>query len=61
MMTKSRLLFPIPFRMDLEVYRWNDEFSNYFDDGKEWWGTGFWSIYHKNINRFVIIDASLTN
>lgn len=55
------LLFPIPFRVDLEVYRWNDEFSNYFDDGKEWWGTGFWSIYDKHINRFVIIGASLTD
>lgn len=27
-----------PFKDETEVYRWNDDFSNYFDDGKEWWG-----------------------
>ena len=27
------LLFPIPFRKDLEIFSWNDDFSNYFDDG----------------------------
>ena len=54
-------LFPIPFRKDLEIFSWNDEFSNYFDDGKEWWGTALWSIYDKWMNRFVIIGASLTD
>ena len=55
------LLFPIPFRKDLEIFSWNDDFSNYFDDGKEWWGTALWSIYDKWMNRFVIIGASLTD
>ena len=53
-------LFPILFRKDLEIFSWNDDFSNYFDDGKEWWGTALWSIYDKWMNRFVIIGASLT-
>lgn len=57
----NHALFPIAFRKDLEIYSWNNEFSNYFDDGKEWWGTGFWSIYDKWMNRFVIIGASLTD
>lgn len=54
-------LFPVQFRRDLEIYSWNDDFSNYFDDGKEWWGTAFWSIYDKWMKRFIIIGASLTD
>lgn len=57
----NHLLFPIQFRNDLEIYCWNDDFSNYFDDGKEWWGTALWSIYDEWMNRFVIIGASLTD
>lgn len=30
----NNVLFP--FSDSLEVYRWNDDFSNYFEDGKEW-------------------------
>lgn len=54
-------LFPIQFRDDLEIYSWNNDFSNYFDDGKEWWGTALWSVYDKWMNRFVVIGASLTD
>lgn len=50
-----------PFKDNTEVYRWNDDFSNYFDDGKEWWGTGLWSAYDKTTGIFVIIGASLTD
>lgn len=57
----NHTLFPVQFRNDLEIYSWNDDFSNYFDDGKEWWGTAMWSIYDKWMNRFVIIGASLTD
>ncbi len=54
-------LFPVQFRSDLEIYSWNNDFSNYFDDGKEWWGTALWSVYDKWMNRFVIVGASLTD
>ena len=57
----NNILFPAQFRNDLEIYRWNDDFSNYFDAGKEWWGTGLWSIYDKWMHRFVIIGASTTD
>ena len=57
----NHLLFPEAFQKDLEIFQWDDAFSNYFDDGKEWWGTGFWSIYDKWMNRFVIIGASLSD
>lgn len=55
------MLFPVQYRNDLEIYSWNDDFSNYFDDGKEWWGAALWSIYDKWMKRFVIIGASLTD
>ncbi len=57
----NSLLFPIQFRNDLEIYCWNDEFSNYFDDGKDWWGTTLWSVYGKWTKRFVIVGASLSD
>lgn len=49
------------FSDSIEIYLWNDDFSDYFDDGKEWWGTALWSIYDYKKNRFVIIGASLTD
>ena len=55
----NAVLFPPPSREDLAVCVWNDDFSSCFDDGKEWWGTDFWSIYDKHLQRFVIIAASL--
>lgn len=55
----NEVLFPN--KEDTEVYRWNDDFSNYFDAGKEWWGTGLWSAYDKITGIFVIIGASQTD
>lgn len=56
----NHMLFPVS-QSDLEVYIWNDDFSDYFDDGKEWWGTAMWSVYDRSMGRFVIIGASLTD
>ena len=55
----NTLLFPN--KNCCEVYRWNDEFSNYFDEGKEWWGTGLWSVYDCITELMVVIGASLTD
>lgn len=55
----NNILFPN--KEDLEVYRWNDDFSNYFDEGKEWWGTGLWSVYDKSDDLLIIIGASLSD
>lgn len=55
----NQILFPN--KEETEVYRWNDDFSNYFDDGKEWWGTGLWTIYDKKTRVYVVIGASLTD
>lgn len=53
--------FLFPNKMSCEVYRWNDTFSDYFDVGKEWWGTGLWTVYDKNTGIIVVIGASLTD
>lgn len=51
----------LPNREALEAYRWNDDFSDYFDAGKEWWGTGLWTIYDKIEGLMIVIGASLTD
>ena len=50
-----------PNKQEVEVYRWNDDFSSYFNDGKEWWGTGLWSVYDKSAEIMIIIGASTTD
>lgn len=43
------------------IYRWSDDWSNYFDQGKEWWGTFFWTILIPDKRRIVVIAASSTD
>lgn len=51
----------LPDAENAEIYRWNDDFSDYFDAGKEWWGTGLWSVFDKTSDTVVVIGASLTD
>ena len=46
---------------ELEVYEWTTDWSSYFDDGREWWGTACWSVYDKRMNRYTVILASATD
>ena len=46
---------------ELEVYEWTTDWSDYFDDGHEWWGAACWSVYDKSMNRYVVIMASTTD
>ena len=46
---------------ELEVYEWSTDWSNFFDDGHEWWGTGCWSIYDAKTDRYAIVMASCTD
>ena len=46
---------------ELEIYEWTTDWSNYFDDGHEWWGTACWSVYDRKMNRYVVILASATD
>ncbi len=45
----------------LEVYRWTTDWSNYFDDGHEWWGTLCLTVYDKRMGRYAVILASATD
>lgn len=55
------VLFPECYRKDLEIYIWNDNFSNYFDDGNDCMGAVMWSVYDKHMKRFIIIGSSMTD
>ena len=46
---------------ELEVYEWTTDWSGYFDDGHEWWGTACWSVYDMRMERYVVIMASATD
>ena len=56
----NNLLFP-KGKDYLEIYDWNVEWSNYFEDGLEWWGAAAISIYDKLLERYIIIFASSTD
>ncbi|MBR4910371.1 MAG: hypothetical protein IKZ47_03490 [Clostridia bacterium] len=45
----------------LEVYRWATDWSEYFDEGHEWWGALCLTVYDKTLDRFVVIMASATD
>ncbi len=45
----------------LEVYEWSTDWSDYFDDGHEWWGALCLTVYDRSLDRFVVILASATD
>ena len=45
----------------LEVYRWTTDWSDYFDEGHEWWGALWLTVYDQALERFVVITASATD
>ncbi len=56
----NSILFP--YGTDkLEVYTWDTGWSDYFNDGREWWGTLCITIYDGSVDRFVVIMASATD
>jgi len=48
-------------RGDCTIHRWSDAASNYFDDGREWWGTHFWTVHASGADRIVGVVASATD
>ena len=46
---------------ELDVYRWTTDWSDYFDEGHEWWGALCITVYDKTLDRFVAIMASETD
>ena len=45
----------------LEIYEWTTDWSDYFDDGHEWWGALCYTVYDKTTHRFTVIMASATD
>ena len=45
----------------LEAYEWTTDWSDYFDDGHEWWGACCWSVYDSSLGRYVVMLASATD
>ncbi len=45
----------------LEVYAWTTGWSDYFDDGHEWWGALCLTVYDDSLGRFAVIMASATD
>ncbi len=45
----------------LTVYEWTCDWSEYFEDGREWWGTLCLTVYDRLTDRFAVILASATD
>ncbi len=56
----NKMLFPNGTN-ELYIYEWTTDWSDYFDDGHEWYGACCWSIYDKTMNRFVVMLVSATD
>lgn len=44
----------------IEIFSWSTN-CNYFDDGKEWWGSFFWTVYNPIKDWHIGITASATD
>lgn len=49
------------FKEPAEVWMWSDDCSNYFDSGKEWWGTYFYTFSIVNSSTILAVLASTTD
>lgn len=45
----------------LDIYEWTTDWSDFFDDGHEWYGACCWSVYDKALNRYVVMLVSATD
>ena len=46
---------------ELVIYEWTTDWSDYFDDGHEWYGACCWSVYDKSMDRYVVMLVSATD
>ncbi len=46
---------------ELVIYKWNTDFSPYFDPGREWWGCYFFTVYNPEKDIYIGITASQTD
>ena len=45
----------------LDIYEWTTDWSDFFDDGHEWYGACCWSVYDKTMNRYAVMLVSATD
>jgi len=43
------------------IFQWPDDWSNYFDSGKEWWGCFLWTLAKPGLGRVIVVAASTTD
>jgi len=46
---------------ELEIMKWSTDCSEFFNAGKEWWGTYFWTVYNPTKEWYVGICGSETD
>ncbi len=46
---------------ELEVFEWTTDWSDYFDDGHEWYGSCCWSVYDRRMDRYAVLLVSATD
>jgi len=46
---------------NVEIFGWSTNWSDYFDQGHEWWGAFYWTIRPRRGRDFVVIGASATD
>jgi hypothetical protein len=49
------------FKDDLEILRWSNDWSSYFDAGHEWWGAFWWTIHNRTRSTVVVVSASASD
>ena len=45
----------------LDIYEWTTDWSDFFDDGHEWYGACCWSVYDKTMSRYAVMLVSATD
>ena len=56
----NEVLFPNGTE-ELDIFEWSTDWSDFFDDGHEWYGACCWSVYDKTLNRYVVMLVSATD
>lgn len=46
---------------NLVIYQWPTDWSDYFADGREWWGTFLWTLSRPGDRDLIVIAASATD
>jgi hypothetical protein len=49
------------FKDELEILRWSNDWSSYFDAGHEWWGAFWWTIHNRTRKTVMVVSASASD